>query len=109
AAHRIDRETSGVVLCADDDAVLAELGRVFREALATKRYRALVFGRTHKKGVIRTPLGDARRGTAVEAVTRYRLLAWLGPTSLLEVRPATGRRHQIRRHLQRIGHSVVGD
>lgn len=109
AAHRLDRETSGVVLCADDDEVLAELGRVFREGLAVKRYRALVHGRTHRKGVIRSPLGDQRRKKALEAVTRYRLIAWLGATSHLEVRPASGRRHQLRRHLQRIGHSIVGD
>jgi 23S rRNA-/tRNA-specific pseudouridylate synthase len=109
AAHRLDRETSGVVLCADDDAVIAELGRVFREGLAVKRYRALVHGRTHRKGVVRTPLGDARRSKALEAVTRYRLIGWLGATSHLEVRPASGRRHQLRRHLQRIGHSIVGD
>lgn len=109
AAHRLDRETSGVVLCAHEDALIAELGGIFRDGTAVKRYRALVHGRAHKKGVIRTPLGDARRGAALEAVTRFRLLAWLGPTSYLEVRPASGRRHQIRRHLQRIGHSIVGD
>ena len=109
AAHRLDRETSGVVLCAADDEVIAELGRLFREGGVVKRYRALVHGRAHRKGVIRTPLGDARRGTPLEAVTRFRLLDWLGPTSYLEVRPESGRRHQIRRHLQRIGHSIVGD
>jgi 23S rRNA-/tRNA-specific pseudouridylate synthase len=108
-AHRLDRETSGVLLAAEDDALLAELGRIFREGTAVKRYRALVHGRTHQKGIVRTPLGDQRRGAALEAVTRFRLLAWLGPTSYLEVRPASGRRHQIRRHLQRIGHSIVGD
>ena len=81
----------------------------FARGQVTKRYRALVHGRTHVKGVIRRPLEKAGSRGMQQAVTRYRRLAWYGPTTYLEVRPETGRRHQVRRHLQGIGHAVVGD
>jgi 23S rRNA-/tRNA-specific pseudouridylate synthase len=105
--HRLDRETSGVVLCAGNPKVLARYGQFFERGQAVKRYRALVHGRAHVKGVIRRPLKEGQG--MLEAITRYRKLAWYGPTTYLEARPETGRRHQIRRHLQGIGHAVVGD
>jgi 23S rRNA-/tRNA-specific pseudouridylate synthase len=108
AVSRLDRETSGLVLCAVGDG-RGLAGRWLAEGQVKKRYLALVHGRTHRKGVIRRPLPDPRRRRPLEAVTRYRMLAWLGPLSYLEVRPETGRRHQIRRHLQGVGHPVVGD
>ncbi len=107
--HRIDRETSGVVLCAGNAETSAHYGQMFSRGQVGKRYRALVHGRAHGKGVIRRALRDRGTNQMQEAVTRYRKLAWYGPTTYLEARPETGRRHQIRRHLQGIGHSVVGD
>lgn len=100
--HRLDRETSGLVLYASGE-LLGDLGRAFAERSVTKRYVALVHGRAHRKGIVRRPVDRE------PAVTRYRTLEWIGPTSLLEVRPETGRKHQIRRHLQGVGHAVVGD
>lgn len=107
--HRLDRETSGVVLCAATAKASSRYGQFFVRGQVVKRYRALVHGRTHEKGVIRRPLKEGNTGKPQEAVTRYRKLAWYGPSTYIEARPETGRRHQIRRHLQGIGHAVVGD
>ena len=107
--HRLDLETSGVVLCAGDPKILARYGQFFARGEAVKRYRALVHGRAHLKGVIRRPLKEPGGSKMQDAITRYRKLAWYGPTTYMEVRPETGRKHQIRRHLQGIGHAVVGD
>jgi len=107
--HRLDRETSGVVLFAAEPERLAEGGTWFAEGLVKKRYLALVFGHARAKGIIRRPLQDSRRGRRLDAVTRYRLRESYGAFSFLEVRPETGRRHQIRKHLHGIGLSIVGD
>ncbi len=108
-AHRLDRSTSGVILCSGDAAVRGRLGSWFAERLIEKLYVALVHGETGEKGVIRDPLKDARRGRMVDAVTRYRCLEWIAGFSLLELHPETGRKHQLRRHLLGMGHPVVGD
>ena len=108
--HRLDLPTSGIVLCGADPAVKRQVERWFAERRIEKRYRALVTGRTRKKGVIRKKLPNAkRRGPSVEATTRWRMLRWLGPVSYVEARPETGRKHQIRQHFQGIGHPIVGD
>lgn len=107
--HRIDRETSGLVLCSADSELRGRIGRWFAEGEVDKRYLALVQGHARRKGIIRRPLRDPRRRAALEATTRYRRLAALGPLSYLEARPLSGRRHQIRRHLAGIGLAVVGD
>lgn len=108
--HRLDKATSGLVLCSADPQLRAALGRALAAGEVSKEYQALVYGVTHKKGVIRRPLADARRGRALAAETRYRRLQAFGKrVSYLKLEPRTGRKHQLRRHLQGIGHALVGD
>jgi len=107
--HRLDRATSGLILLSDDETLRASLGAELAAGNVRKRYRALVHGRTHAKGIVRRRLEDRRRGKPVDAVTRFTRRAVYGRVSLLDVRPETGRRHQIRRHFSGLGHHVVGD
>lgn len=106
--HRLDLGTSGVAVLARQAAV-SDLAESFAMREVEKHYTALVFGVTRQKGTLRRALPDARRGKPVPAETRYRRLEEFGKWSLLDVRPVTGRKHQIRRHLQGIGHALIGD
>lgn len=105
--HRLDVGTSGVLLCAAEDLVKRSLHDAIEKGELHKAYVALVHGRMRNKGVIRAPLVDG--GTRREATTRWRRLERFGPFSYISVKPAEGRRHQIRRHLAGLGHPVVGD
>lgn len=107
--HRLDLTASGLVLCSADPTLRATLGDALAQGAIHKTYLVMVHGRTHRKGTIKRPLADARRGRPLAAITHYRTLAHLGPYSLLAVTIETGRKHQIRRHFHGLGHPVVGD
>lgn len=118
-AHRLDRETSGVILVAKRRPAMVHFTDVFTRGLAKKRYLALTRGRMPRaQGVIDLPLSEhqqtaaskARRGVNFqEAVTRYAALRSSSSASLLDLVLETGRTHQIRRHLAAVGHPLAGD
>lgn len=118
--HRLDRDTSGVMLVAKTDAAMHDLQRQFADRQVHKTYLALVNGIVKTpQGKIDAPLGrdphDRKRTaissapTAREAVTVFYVLAHSDKYTLVQIEPETGRTHQIRVHMAFIKHPVVGD
>ncbi|WP_421621046.1 pseudouridine synthase [Alkalilimnicola ehrlichii] len=118
--HRLDPPTSGLILFALDPETAQVLGRQFREREVEKRYLAVVRGWPDEAGVIDHPLRRKGRAERQAAVTEYRRLATTElpipvaphPTAryaLVELRPVTGRQHQLRRHMKHISHPIIGD
>jgi RluA family pseudouridine synthase len=117
--HRLDRETSGVMVFAKTGEAHRQLSQAFEKREVKKRYLAVAHGSPQwKETVCSLPLvpdGDKRHRTIVDkyqgkkSLTRFRFLGGTGNYTLLEALPETGRAHQIRAHLARLGHPVACD
>jgi len=107
--HRLDQDTSGLLLVAKNSKTAEELAQAFGTGAVDKEYLALVLGRlAHDQGVIDTPL-PGRDGNPVRALTRYSVVKRYSEVTLARVAIETGRLHQIRLHFAELGHPVVMD
>ena len=120
--HRIDRETSGVMLIAKNQPAFLYFKKQFQDRAVNKIYHAFVYGEMKEDdGVIDRPIGRSKkdfrqwsaqrgaRGAMREAVTHYRVMAKSGGFSFVEAIPKTGRTHQIRVHFKAVNHPIVSD
>ena len=117
--HRIDRDTSGLLVCAKNNTSHMNLAKQLEEHSMTRRYKALVFNSfSESEGIVDKPIARSRtdrKKMAVDekngrrAVTHYRVLDNLGRYAFIECVLETGRTHQIRVHMKYIGHPVIGD
>ena len=107
--HRLDKDTSGLLLLAKNAAALAALESQFQSGQIAKQYLCLVIGRLPEdRAKIDFPL-PGRDGKPVRAITRYQVIKRFGETTLVKVSLDTGRLHQIRLHFAKLGHPVVMD
>lgn len=119
--HRLDKETSGIMVVAANEIAMAHLARQFFERTSKRTYQALVWGEVEEdEGTIVGNIGRSRNNRKVytvypegeegkHAVTHYRVLKRFGYTTLVECRLETGRTHQIRVHMKHIGHPLFND
>jgi 23S rRNA pseudouridine1911/1915/1917 synthase len=117
--HRLDRDTSGVMMFAKTEAIKEKLQSEWRETVSDRVYIAIVEGKVRKnEGTIKSWLTESKtfkmyssptNNGGQEAITRFKTLKTAATCSLLEIRLETGRKNQIRVHMEDIGHPIMGD
>ncbi len=116
--HRLDRETSGVMIIAKGRAAASLITAYFRDKKIQKIYKSLCWGRPNRQyqGVIDAPIADGPGGEFMvldnngrEAITEWELIEEMGPINYLQLRPITGRKHQLRVHLAGYECPIIGD
>ncbi|PIQ14584.1 MAG: pseudouridine synthase [Flavobacteriales bacterium CG18_big_fil_WC_8_21_14_2_50_32_9] len=119
-AHRLDRKTSGILLLLKDKNFVAPFQALFTNNAIQKTYYAIVRGFSPETGKIDTPVKNDDTGVYKDALTNYNTIARIeldipvhpyekSRYSLMELLPETGRMHQLRKHLNKINHPIVGD
>jgi 23S rRNA pseudouridine1911/1915/1917 synthase len=117
--HRLDKDTSGLLVIAKDEQALAYLQKNLKDRNISRQYKALIWGNLEpKSGKIDLPIGRSEKDRKImtvnprhgrDAVTHYEVTESMGLGDLLEIKLETGRTHQIRVHLAHFGHPVIGD
>lgn len=116
--HRLDRATSGVIICAKNPEALSKLQKQFSQRKTKKTYVAIVQGALREnEAVIELPIERNPKAPATfrvgangkQATTHYTVLQIATSLSLLELKPVTGRTHQLRVHFAHLGHPILGD
>ena len=116
--HRIDRDTTGVLVVCKNDRAHQSLAAQLKEHSITRKYRAIVLGSLKEDGTVNAPIGRhpvdrkkmaVNRKNGKEAVTHYHVLEELKGYTYIECQLETGRTHQIRVHMASIGHPLLGD
>ncbi len=117
--HRLDKDTSGLLVVAKTEEALTELSKLFQEKDVERTYWAIIWGTPKEEGTIEGDIGRSKKdrklmtvlkgGRGKPAVTHYKVLEYFDYLSLVEVKLETGRTHQIRVHFAHIGHHVFGD
>ena len=116
--HRLDKDTSGIILIAKTDEAHFNLGEQFANRKVEKVYRAIVWGNIPESGIIEGYIGrnpkyrtlfKLNNSKGKYSFTKYKKISYCSPFSYIELYPSTGRTHQIRVHLSHIGHSILLD